>query len=319
MATGSAGLSETVSWRPDLIVLDLGLPDLDGESLLRMIRAIYSAPVLIVTAHADEETTIRLLHAGADDYLIKPFSPPHLGARVEAVLRRAGMSTPSAPLAVGALEVDLASRVASLAGEPLSLSRKEFDLLAHLARRAGQVVSRRELLREVWHLPSGDDDQIRPSTCICRGCAVSSARPRRRRATCTPSAVSASNWSHLRPPADRASARTGKPAARECHRPGCGRSPAGRRLTPRSAGRCPTRARSSRSRWSRGAVPGPAPRCPGRRRRHTTDTPAAAWITWMCAAAPGGVCRMTLPSSASSAASRSFSATATIAGWSDVR
>jgi DNA-binding response OmpR family regulator len=159
VATGSAGLSETVSWRPDLIVLDLGLPDLDGESLLRMIRAIYSAPVLIVTAHADEETTIRLLHAGADDYLIKPFSPPHLGARVEAVLRRAGMSTPSAPLAVGELEVDLASRVATLGGEQLSLSRKEFDLLAHLARRAGQVVSRRELLREVWQLPSGDDDQ----------------------------------------------------------------------------------------------------------------------------------------------------------------
>ena len=144
----------------DIIVLDLGLPDLDGSETLKMLRAITQVPVIIATARDDEAEIIRLLNAGADDYLIKPFSGAHLAARIAALLRRAGADQPPAALRVGELVIDPRRREAHLEGRALDLSRREFDLLAYLAARPGEVVTRRELLTQVWQLPYGDDQTI---------------------------------------------------------------------------------------------------------------------------------------------------------------
>ncbi|HEY3501215.1 MAG TPA: response regulator transcription factor [Actinocatenispora sp.] len=142
---------------PEVVVLDLGLPDLDGTAALRMIRSRSTVPVLIATARDREADIVRLLNAGADDYLTKPYSAAHLAARISAVLRR---TTPSAAtaLAVGGLRLDVPAREVSLDGRPLQLSRREFDLLAYLAARPGTVVPRRELITEVWRQPDGRDD-----------------------------------------------------------------------------------------------------------------------------------------------------------------
>ncbi|MFB4315956.1 response regulator transcription factor [Actinomadura sp. 21ATH] len=161
----SAGLAlealrEVSANAPDVVVLDLGLPDLDGAEALKMLRAVSDVPVIVATARDGEQEIIRLLRSGADDYLVKPFSAGHLHARVEAVLRRARTVTRPGPLVVGALQVDAERRQARLEGTPLQLSRKEFDMLAFLARNAGRVVSRRELLTEVWQQPYGDDQTI---------------------------------------------------------------------------------------------------------------------------------------------------------------
>jgi DNA-binding response OmpR family regulator len=116
--------------------------------------------VIIATARDDEAEIIRLLHAGADDYLVKPYSAAHLAARIAAVLRRSGGGTQPSTLRVGGLEIDPRRRQAQLDGQKLDLSRREFDLLAYLAARPGEVVTRRELLAEVWQLPYGDDQTI---------------------------------------------------------------------------------------------------------------------------------------------------------------
>ncbi|NRQ33004.1 response regulator transcription factor [Nonomuraea sp. NN258] len=145
---------------PEAVILDLGLPDLDGSEALRMIRGISDVPVIVATARDDESEIVRLLRAGADDYLVKPFSGDHLGARLEAVLRRARSAPPPQSLQVGGLTVDVNRREAALDGGALSLTRREFDLLAYLAARADRVVSRKELLAEVWRQSYGDDQTI---------------------------------------------------------------------------------------------------------------------------------------------------------------
>ena len=158
--TALAALREASRDPGDIIVLDLGLPDLDGSETLKMLRAITRVPVIIATARDDEAEIIRLLNAGADDYLVKPFSGGHLAARIAALLRRTGSGQTPAALRIGGLEVDPRRREARLDGRPLDLSRREFDLLAYLAARPGEVVTRRELLTEVWQLPYGDDQTI---------------------------------------------------------------------------------------------------------------------------------------------------------------
>jgi len=147
--------------RPEIILLDLGLPDLDGSDVLTMVRATSDVPVIIATARDDEREIVRLLDAGADDYLVKPFAAAQAMARVRAVLRRTGRETApeDARVTVGELIIDPVSREASLAGRLLELNRKEFDLLLALAVRAGQVVSKRELLAEVWQMPWGGADR----------------------------------------------------------------------------------------------------------------------------------------------------------------
>ncbi|MWA07322.1 response regulator [Actinomadura sp. LD22] len=154
--TGMDGIRRAVNARPDLVILDLGLPDLDGAEVLRMLRAVSSVPVIVATARDDEREIERILNAGADDYLVKPFGAGQLDARVRAVLRRADDPGAAArEVRVGGLRMNAAAREASLDGRPLELSPKEFDLLLYLASRPGQVVSKRELLTEVWHVPLG--------------------------------------------------------------------------------------------------------------------------------------------------------------------
>ena len=143
----------------DLIILDLGLPDLDGTDLLRMIRAVSQVPVIVATARGADEVVVATLDAGADDYLVKPFSVHQLQARVRAVLRRLEGSGGDGALVVGELSLDVAAREARLAGESLDLSPKEFDLLKMLAERRGEVVTKREMLAEVWRQPYGGGDR----------------------------------------------------------------------------------------------------------------------------------------------------------------
>ena len=156
--TGREGLSMVREAEPDAMILDLGLPDISGSELLRMVRAVNPLPVIVATALDDESEIVRLLDAGADDYVVKPFSVEHLEARLRAVLRRVADRTGNV-ITVGQLRVDVAARSASLADTPLDLTRKEFELLAYLASRADQVVSKREILATIWDQPLGGADK----------------------------------------------------------------------------------------------------------------------------------------------------------------
>ncbi|MBY8882012.1 response regulator transcription factor [Actinacidiphila acidipaludis] len=171
-ADGFGCLREVTRIPFDAVVLDLGLPDLDGGDALRMLRGISQVPVVVATARDDETEIIRLLNSGADDYLVKPFSAGQLEARIAAVLRRSQAPRPrtatpggggragAAPLRVGDLQIDVRARTVELAGRELALTRREFDLLAYLAVRAGTVVSKQELLTEVWREPYVDDQTV---------------------------------------------------------------------------------------------------------------------------------------------------------------
>ena len=157
--TAMDGLQSLVAHRPDVVLLDLGLPDLDGASLLAMIRSVSDVPVIVVSARDDGEGIVALLDAGADDYLVKPFAVDQLDARIRAVLRRAEQVVVAGPVVVGGLVIDELARTVSLDGTDLELSPKEFDLLLYLAQRPGVVISKREILAEVWHLPYGGADK----------------------------------------------------------------------------------------------------------------------------------------------------------------
>ncbi|HWN26593.1 MAG TPA: response regulator transcription factor [Actinomycetospora sp.] len=159
--TGLAGLEHAVGHRPDVVVLDLGLPDVDGTAVLRMLRGVSRVPVVVATARDDEAEIVAVLDAGADDYVVKPFSAAQLDARIRAVLRRGGGGDDphDTEVVVGGLRIDPRSRQASVDGRPLELTPREFDLLHYLAARPGRVVSKRELLTEVWQLPYGGADK----------------------------------------------------------------------------------------------------------------------------------------------------------------
>src|SRR5262245_36222112 len=143
--TAMTGLEQAVSARPDVVVLDLGLPDLDGVAMLRMLRGVSDVPVVVATARDDESEIVAVLDAGADDYVVKPFGVAQLDARIRAVLRR-GSEPVDATVTVGGLTVDPRSRQATLDRRVLELTPREFDLLHYLAARAGEVVRKRELL-----------------------------------------------------------------------------------------------------------------------------------------------------------------------------
>ncbi len=153
------GVQQAVSGNFDVVVLDLGLPDLDGAEALRMIRAVSQVPVVVATARDDELDMIGVLDAGADDYVIKPYSADHLAARIRAVLRRSGDTVAQDAITVGGLRLDLDAHEASLDGRPLELTARAFDLLAYLASRPGKLISKRELLAEVWRQPYGGADK----------------------------------------------------------------------------------------------------------------------------------------------------------------
>jgi DNA-binding response OmpR family regulator len=159
--TGLAGLGSLVDAPPDVVLLDLGLPDLDGTDVLSMIRAVSHLPVIIATARDEDSHIVKLLDAGADDYVVKPFTARQIDARIRAVLRRTTgpMGSRESVVVVGDLRIDPSSREVSLAGKPVELARKEFDLLLALARRQGEVVTKRELLADVWQLAWGGGDR----------------------------------------------------------------------------------------------------------------------------------------------------------------
>lgn len=163
VSTALDALREATNRNPDLVILDLGLPDLDGTTALRMLRATSDVPVIVATARSHETSVVRLLNDGADDYVVKPFSSEHLTARINALLRRTAPAKHQpdgeSDLVVGDLHINLASRQAKLGGQTLELTRREFDLLAYLVKRVGRVVTRRELLEAVWQQPYVGDDQ----------------------------------------------------------------------------------------------------------------------------------------------------------------
>ena len=151
---GAQALASAERARPDLVVLDLMLPSVGGLEVMRRLRAASDDPpaVILLTARGEEADRISGLRQGADDYVVKPFSPGELVARVDAVLRRAAPSLDegSAPIRSGDLLIDVAGRRVFVAGTDVSLTQREFDLLLHLARHAGQVFSRGQLIDAVW-------------------------------------------------------------------------------------------------------------------------------------------------------------------------
>ena len=155
-ATGLDGLQAATAEAPELLVLDLGLPDLDGLDLIKMIRSVAEIPVLVLTAREDEQTVLNAFDGGADDYVVKPVSGPQLSARIAALLRRSNKQK-SEILKIGDLEVHLGPRKVFLEGEQLELTAKEFDVISYLAARPGTVISKEELHAAVWKSPSGTE------------------------------------------------------------------------------------------------------------------------------------------------------------------
>ncbi len=151
--TGVEALELVATDRPDLVVLDVMIPDPDGFEVLRRIRRTREVPVIMLTSRTSEGDRVAGLDLGADDYVVKPFSPRELTARVRSVLRRTRRNpdgNPTNTLRAGDLVVEPASRTATLAGRPLELTPREFDLLAHLMAHPGRAFSRAELLEQVW-------------------------------------------------------------------------------------------------------------------------------------------------------------------------
>ncbi len=153
--TGAAGVEAVRRAEPDIVLLDLGLPDVDGRDVCRVIRTTSQVPIIMLTARGLETDRVVGLELGADDYLVKPFSMAELVARIRAVLRRTGERAAPAPPAEAAIEVgdvqlDPARHTAAHAGEPLDLPRREFDLLHTLMANAGTVLARSKLMDEVW-------------------------------------------------------------------------------------------------------------------------------------------------------------------------
>jgi two-component system KDP operon response regulator KdpE len=155
---GASALIAAADTAPDLIVLDLGLPDLDGVEVCRRLRDWSSLPIIVLSARERESDKIAALDAGADDYLTKPFGMGELLARVRAALRRTAVAVGEQPVfRSGDLIIDLARRRVERGGHEIHLTPKEYDLLKHLARHAGKVITQRQLLQVVWGPEYGDE------------------------------------------------------------------------------------------------------------------------------------------------------------------
>jgi two-component system KDP operon response regulator KdpE len=150
-ASGRAGLERLATAGADLVVLDLGLPDMDGREVLRELRAWSRVPVVVLSVRASESEKVAALDAGANDYVTKPFGIQEFMARVRGLLRDRVASSDAPPLFDdGVLRIDLGRRLVSLRGAPVKLTRKEYDVLQMLVRHAGRVVTQQQLLREIW-------------------------------------------------------------------------------------------------------------------------------------------------------------------------
>lgn len=149
--TGGQGLAVLASKGADLVILDLGLPDMDGREVLIELRQWSPVPVIVLTVRADEAEKVALLDAGANDYVTKPFGIEELMARIRAFLRNTHRGQDAGPAYDdGELRIDLARRDVRLHGEPVTLTRKEFALLATLSRQPGRLITQSQLLREIW-------------------------------------------------------------------------------------------------------------------------------------------------------------------------
>jgi two-component system KDP operon response regulator KdpE len=151
VGAGRDGIGKAATINPDLVVLDLGLPDMDGKAVIRSVREWSQVPILILSVRQSEDEKVAALDAGANDYVVKPFGIAELLARVRALLRAGrNASASEAEIVQGELRIDLARHEVFLASEPVKLTRKEFDLLALLARNAGRIVTHRQLLNDIW-------------------------------------------------------------------------------------------------------------------------------------------------------------------------
>jgi two-component system, OmpR family, KDP operon response regulator KdpE len=161
-ASGKSALEAVALNQPDLVILDLGLPDVNGQEVIGKLREWTRIPILVLSVRDDEAGKVRALDGGANDYVTKPFGIAELLARVRALTRlhklESGQADPST-FSAGKLKIDYAARTVELAGEPVRLTRKEYDLLRLLTRNAGKVLTRNFLLREVWGPAQADSDQ----------------------------------------------------------------------------------------------------------------------------------------------------------------
>jgi len=154
VATAHA-ITQVALFSPDLVILDLGLPDLDGLEVCRRIREFSDVPVVVLSAYGDERRKVEALDGGADDFITKPFGMAELEARLRVAIRHSAARTgsrsqPAATLRIGQLEIDMVHHMASMGGEALVLTAREFDLLAYLARNAGKVCTHHMILKDVW-------------------------------------------------------------------------------------------------------------------------------------------------------------------------
>jgi two-component system KDP operon response regulator KdpE len=154
-ATGTDGITQVAVAHPDLVILDLGLPDLDGLEVCRRIREFSSVPIVVLSAYGDEHRKVEALDGGADDFITKPFGMAELEARLRVAVRHAaahvgGASEPATLITVGDLEIDTVHHMATMGGTSLALTSREFDLLAYLARYAGKVCTHHMILKDVW-------------------------------------------------------------------------------------------------------------------------------------------------------------------------
>lgn len=157
-ATGEQGLSMLASQGADLVILDLGLPDRDGQEVLKELRQWSRVPVIVLTVRSGEDQKVALLDAGANDYVTKPFGIEELMARIRALLRHSSLEGNASPVYDdGLLRIDLAKREVCLRDQPVSLTRKEFGLLSLLASQPGRLITQTQLLREMWGPTHADD------------------------------------------------------------------------------------------------------------------------------------------------------------------
>jgi len=156
-ATGGDGLQMVLGKKPDVVLLDLGLPDKDGASVLAELRSWSAIPVIVISVRNSEEDIVRLLDAGADDYIIKPFNTGELIARMKVAIRHHAPQEAQAVFSTGRLSVDLLDREVKVAGEPVKLTPTEYGLLRLFVQHAGRILTHRQLLREVWG-PNMDEE-----------------------------------------------------------------------------------------------------------------------------------------------------------------
>jgi two-component system KDP operon response regulator KdpE len=152
--SGAEAINQVALAGPDLVILDLGLPDLDGLEVCRRVREFSDVPIVVLSAYGDERRKVEALDSGADDFVTKPFGMAELEARLRVALRHAAArndgNEKATTLSVGDLDIDLVHHMANLSGAPLQLTAKEFELLAYLARHAGKVCTHHMILKDVW-------------------------------------------------------------------------------------------------------------------------------------------------------------------------